>query len=233
MAKEKSNIDNSDDKIIAVDSALSRTEQFIEDNKKIISGVIGAIIVVIGGYLLYNSFYLKPKQEEAQKQMFVAEQYFEKDSFRLALNGDGNYFGFLNIIDEYGSTKSGNLAKYYAGMCYLRMKDFPKAIEYLDKFKSSDKFLAPLAIGGIGDANMELGKTKEAVEYYLKAAEKVNNDFTSPIFLMKAALAYEKLGDSEKALTIYEKIEKDFPKSQESRKAEKYIARIKYKLNKE
>jgi tetratricopeptide (TPR) repeat protein len=235
MAKDQDKIKESgvQENIEIVESALSRTEQFIEDNKKIISIVIGAIIVVVGGFLAYKRFYLKPLQEEAQSQMFVAEQYFEKDSFRLALKGDGNYLGFLSIIDEYGSTKSGNLAKYYAGICYLRTKDYQKAIEYLESFKSNDKFLGPIATGALGDANMELGKTKEAVDFYMKAAEKVINDFTTPVFLLKAGLAYEKLGDQENALKAYDKLDKEYSKTQEAKKAEKYIARIKYKTGKE
>lgn len=215
-----------------VENALSRTEQFIEDNKKLLTIIIGAIVVIVGGYLAYRSLYLKPKQEEAQTQMFVAEQYFEKDSFRLALKGDGNNLGFIDIANEYGSTKSGNLARYYAGICHLRLKEYQKAIEYLEDFKSSDKFLGPIAVGAIGDANMELGKTKEAVEYYMKAADKVINDFTTPIFLMKAAFAYETLGDLENALKIYERVDKDYSKSQEGRKAEKYVAKLKLKLGK-
>jgi tetratricopeptide (TPR) repeat protein len=231
MAKDNLK-DPIDSNVEVVGSALSKTEQFIEDNKKVISIVIGAIIVIVGGFILYKRLYLKPLQEEAQSQMFAAEQYFEKDSFRLALKGDGNYLGFQSIIDEYGSTKSGNLAKYYAGVCCLRMKDYNKAIEFLESFKSSDKFLGPIAIGAIGDANMELGKTKEALEYYIKAANKVVNEFTTPIYLMKAGFTYEKLGDNEKALGIYERVEKEYSKTQEGRKAEKYIAKLKTKLGK-
>ncbi|MBI5217705.1 MAG: tetratricopeptide repeat protein [Bacteroidia bacterium] len=231
MAKDNIK-DTGEDKIVNVESALSRTEQFIEDNKKIISIVVGAIIVVVGGFILYKRFYLKPLQEEAQSQMFVAEQYFEKDSFRLALKGDGNNLGFHDIINEYGSTKSGNLAKYYAGICYLKTKDFNKAIEYLEDFKSSDKFLAPISLGSIGDANMELGKTKEALDYYLKAADKILNDFTTPVYLMKAGMVYEKLGDTDNALKIYERVEKEYSKTQEGKKAEKYIAKLKYKSGK-
>lgn len=224
--------ESNQDNLEMVESALSRTEQFIEDNKKMLSIVIGAIVVIVGGYLAYRTLYLKPKQEEAQTQMFVAEQYFEKDSFRLALKGDGNNLGFSDIVNEYGSTKSGNLAHYYAGICYLRLKEYDRAIASLKDFKSSDKMLGPIAIGAIGDANMELGKVKEAVTFYVKAADKVVNDFTTPIYLMKAGFAYEKLGDFENALKIYERVDKEYSKSQEGRKAEKYVAKLKMKLRK-
>ena len=118
MAKKKSEqVDN----LQELESALTKTEQFIEDNQKIISYVVGALVWVVAGYLGFNKFYLQPKQEEANSQMFMAIDYFEKDSFNLAINGDGNYLGFLDIVDDYGITKAANLADYYLGISYLRL----------------------------------------------------------------------------------------------------------------
>src|ERR1035437_6190261 len=97
----KANNESAEEKLEGIESALTRTEQYIEENQKSLMIIAGAIIAVVAIYFAFNRFYLKPKEEKAQTQMFVAEQYFEKDSFRLALNGDGNYPGFLGIIDEY------------------------------------------------------------------------------------------------------------------------------------
>lgn len=116
MAKKKT---KEDDNLQELESALTRTEQFIEDNQKPIIYTVGVIVLIVVAYLGFNKFYLQPKQEEALSQMFMAENYFEKDSFNLAINGDGNYLGFLDIIDDYGITKSANLAKYYTGISYL------------------------------------------------------------------------------------------------------------------
>lgn len=213
-----------------VENALSRTERYIEENQKSIIIIVVVAILIIGGYLAFTKFYLAPKETEAKSQMYIAEQYFEKDSFNLALNGVGNYPGFLQIIEEYKLTKSANLAHYYAGVSYLQMGQFEDAIEYLTKFDSNDKMLAPISMGAIGDANMELGNTKEAIDFYMKAANFIDNNFTAPIYLMKAGLAYEETGDLNLALKAYKRIQKDYPATTEGRQVEKYIAKIENKL---
>jgi len=228
MAKKKTAA--TDQNIEVVEGALSKTEQFIEDNQKILMIIMIAILAVVGIYMGYKKFYLAPLEEEALSQMFVAEQYFEKDSLTLALNGDGMYLGFLDIADEYSATRSGDLANYYAGVCYLKLGQFEDAIDYLEDFSGDDKMVNPIATGGIGDAHRELGDHEKAISYYLEAAEKGNNDFITPLYLMKAARTYEFLNDYQKALEIFERIEKEYPKSGEGRKIEKFITRAKLKI---
>lgn len=215
-----------------VEGALTKTEQFIEDNQKSISIVLIVIAAIVAGYFAYMKFYVKPLENEAASQMFVAEQYFEKDSFNLAINGDGNYLGLIDIIDEYGVTKSANLAYYYAGVSYLHLGKYQEAIDYLKKFDSDDHIIAPIAIGDIGDAYSELGNNEEAISYYLKAADKDNNNFTAPIYLMKAAKAYEATGDYENSLDIYNNIKDNYPKTKQARFIEKYITRAKLNIEK-
>ncbi len=213
------------DSIEAVESALSRSEQFIEDNQKIVTTVVVIIIAIVGIYLGYKKFYLQPLEDEAQSQMFVAAQYFERDSFNLALNGDVNYPGFLGIIEDYSATKAANLSNYYAGISYLHLGQFENAIEYLESFSANDKMLKPISLGAIGDANMELENKEEAVSFYLKAAKASVNEFTTPIYLMKAGQAYEAIGDYKNALKTYNQIKEKHKKSAEGRVIEKYITR--------
>ncbi|MEI8201791.1 MAG: tetratricopeptide repeat protein [Bacteroidota bacterium] len=219
--------DHKEEKIFAVDEALSKSEHFIEKNQKIIMIVIGAIVVIVLGYIGYKKLYIGPKEKEAQGQMFMAQKYFEMDSLNLALNGDGNYLGFLSIIDDYGITKSGNLSHYYAGICYLKKGEFENAIEQLKKFDSDDEFLTSLSYGGIGDAYTELGDNDNALKYYLKAAQNKENDFTSAQFYLKAGFIYEDMKQFDKAIEQYEKIKKDFFRSYEARDIDKYIERAK------
>jgi len=214
-----------------VESALTSTEQFIEDNQKILTIIVAAIVIIIGGYLLLKRFYLMPLNKEAQSQMYVAQQYFESDSFRLALEGDGNYLGFIDIMDEYRLTRAGKLARYYSGISYLHLEDYESAIDHLKKFKTKDVLIAPIATGAIGDAKVELGEMEEAVEWYLKAAKNYENEFTTPIYLLKAGEIYEKLGKYEQAFELYTRIEKDFPQSTEGRNIEKYITRTRLRMN--
>lgn len=212
-----------------IESALTRTEQFIEKYQNAITIVILAIVAVVGIYLAYTNLYLKNREESARSQMYVAEQYFQQDSFRLALNGDGNYPGVLTIIDEYGLTKSANLAHYYAGISYLRLGDYNEAIAHLKDFDADDLVLSAVATGAIGDAYWEKGDPDAAAEYYMEAGKMRENEFSAPIYLLKAGMAFEEQEAYSNALDAYRIIKKQYPQSREARDIDKYIARVQEK----
>jgi len=224
MAKK---INKTEDKIVAVEEALGRTEQFIEKNQKTLTITISVIIVIVLGFFGYTKFIVQPQEKEAQSQMFMAEMYFQKDSLDKALYGDGNYLGFIDIVDGYGITKSAKLANYYAGICLLKKGEFENAIDYLKNFSSNDHIVAPMALGAIGDAYSELKDFDNAASYYMKAANDDNNEFTSPTFFFKAGLTYEILKDYKNALKVYQRIQDDYKNSSEARDIEKYITRAK------
>jgi tetratricopeptide (TPR) repeat protein len=228
MAKKKT---PQADNLQELESALTRTEQFIEDNQKRITYAIGAIILVVAGYLGFNKFYLQPKEDEARSQMFMAIDYFEKDSFNLAINGDGNYLGFLDIIDDYGVTKAANRANYYTGISYLYLGQYEDAIDYLNDFKTKDMLLAPVAEGAKGDAYLELGEQDNALKHYKKAIALSDNELTTPVYMMKAARLLESMDELEGALSMYEDIKEKYPNSTEGTNVDRYIARVKIKLS--
>ena len=211
----------------AVEQALSRTERAIEDNQKPLTIIVLLIILVIAGFLGTKKFIIGPKEKEAQAQIFMAESYFEKDSFNLALNGDGNYLGVLDIIDNYKITKTAKLARYYAGISFLHIGQYQDAIDYLQKFKSKDDMIQPIAVGAIGDAYAELDDIDKGISHYLKAANHSENEFLTPLFLQKAGELLELQDKKSEALKHYERIKTDFPDSNEGRQIEKYIARSK------
>ena len=227
MAKKKS---QQGENLKELESALTRTEQFVEDNQKIITIIVGAIVLLVAAYLGFKKLYLQPKENEARSQMFMAEDYFEKDSFNLAINGDGNYLGFLDIIDDYGITKSANLAKYYTGISYLYLGQYQDALDYLKSYKTDDLLLAPIAEGAKGDALLELGENDEALKQYKKAYSLSDNELTTPIYMMKAANLLESMDKLQDALNLYENIKEKYPDSTEGTNVDRYIARVKLKL---
>jgi tetratricopeptide (TPR) repeat protein len=204
---------------------IDRAEHYVRDNKKSLAIIGGGALLVIASYFGYNLFIVKPAEEQARKQMFAAERYFGLDSLNLALKGDGSYPGFEEIVNEYGSSPSGNLAQYYLGMTYLKKAEYQKAIEALSNYDAEDDITGALALGGIAGANVELGNMDEALKYYKKAADWDINQFTRPLFLQKTAFLLEQKKDYVGALEIYTQIKKDFPNSTEAREIEKYIGR--------
>lgn len=217
--------EESENIILDAEVAYSKAEQYLNDNKKSFSIIAVAIIVLVGGYFAYKNLYIAPMEVEAQSRMFMAEKLFEADSLDKALNGFGEYDGFLKIIDNYGGTKSANLANYYAGLCYLNMGEYEKAIDYLKSFSTSDLMIGAVALGAIGDAYMELGKTSDAISYYEKAAYYNENKFITPIYLMKAASAYEAERKYENAVALYKEIKENYEKSKEGQEVDRYLAR--------
>ena len=215
-----------DDQFAQIEETLSKTEQYIENNQENLVRIVGAIVVVIALFIGYQKLYIAPMEKEAQVDMFMAELYFQKDSFNLALNGDNStYLGFIEIADEYSGTKVGELANYYAGLSYLNTGDFENAIEYLNDFSSDDIVLSSLALGCIGDAYMELEDADNALSYYEDAASYTDNEFTTPRYMLKQAMIHESNGNYADALALYKGIEADYKSSREGNGIEKYIAR--------
>jgi tetratricopeptide (TPR) repeat protein len=227
MAKKKA---QQADNLQELESALTKTERFIEENQQPITYAVGAIILVVIAYLGFTRFYMQPREKEAQSQMFMAENYFERDSFNLAINGDGNYLGFLDIIDDYGMTKSANLAKYYTGVSFLHLGQYEDALDYLKGFKTKDLLLGPVAEGAKGDASLELGDTDAALKHYRKAFRMNDNELTTPVYMMKAAKLLESMDELEGALVLYKNIKEKYPETNEGQNVDKYIARLEMKL---
>ncbi|MFO8000461.1 MAG: tetratricopeptide repeat protein [Marinilabilia sp.] len=222
MAKKQ----QQDDSLENVESALTKTEQFIEDNQKLISMAAIALIVIVSGYWAYKKIYMEPLQKEAQESVFHAQQQFQADSFEVALNGDGMNPGFLEIMDTYGSTKTGKLAEYYAGVCYLNLEEYDNAIDLLTDFSTEEPLLNATAKGAAGDAYLEAGDAAEAIKWYEKAT-KVDNELITPLYLFKLGLLYEEDGRKEQALEAYNRIKDNYEDSFEARNIDKYITRVK------
>jgi tetratricopeptide (TPR) repeat protein len=221
-----------------LDDSASKTEEWAIKNQNYIMIVVGAIVVLVLGYLGYNKFVAEPKASEAMNEMFQAQTYFDqavtgtaKDSlYTLALNGGEGKFGMVDIASEYSGTPAGNLANYYAGMAYLNLKDYKNAVKYLGDFSSDDLMLGPIAKGGIGDAFMQLNQPKEALDYYSQAASMNTNEFTTPMYLFKAANVAMKLGQTQKALDNYKKIKEEYSTSSEASNIDAFIGRAEASL---
>jgi len=229
MSKKK-NVKQTDKSLEGIESALTRSEQFIEDNQKFLTYILGGILVLLLVIVGGNRYYLKPLNEEAAADMSYAERFFEIDSFNLALHGYGTYPGFLNVIDDYGITKSAKISRYYAGVCYHQLGDHETAIEFLNKFKTDDLLVGAAKYSTLGDAYVEQGELEKAISSYRSGIDKYENNFSSPILLKKMGIVYEEMGNLEEALEAYKVIETQYPETPEGREIKKYIGRVESKL---
>ena len=209
-----------------VEETLTRTEKFLEENYKSLLIALGVLIALVGLFYL-GRIYLGKRNSEAQSQMYQAERWLEIDSLKLALNGDGNYLGFIDIANNYKMTRAGNLARYSAGICYLHLEQYQDAIDYLSKYSRKDKVIGSMATGATGDAYVELGDLDKGIGKYIEAADLAKNSFNTPVFLMKAGQIYELQQKYAEALKLYERIKSEYPESTEGSSVDKYIARAK------
>ncbi|MDH8702392.1 tetratricopeptide (TPR) repeat protein [Dysgonomonadaceae bacterium PH5-43] len=216
-----------------VGEILSKTDQFVDKYwKQMIIGVVAIILIVVGAIVFHNA-YLVPREQKAQVALFPCERYFADQEWETALNGnDTDCIGFNEVMSEYSGTASANLAKAYAGICLYNTGDYEAALKMLKKYSGKDKLFAAQVQAMIGDCEVSLGNTKKGVDYFKKAAKKANSSTLSPIYLNKAAKAYESLEDYKSALDLFTTIKTKYPQSKEANVVDKYITRNKALLNK-
>ena len=210
----------------ALGSAMSKTERFFEENSKMVMYVLAALLVVAAVALCWRSLVSAPRAQKAAEMMAEAQFRFEgaAPDYELALYGDENGAGFADVVDNYGSTPAGNLAKHYAGICFLRLGELDKAEEYLSKY-SAVRGLPGAVInaqnyGLRGDIAVDKGEYAKAVKLYDKAVAAADNNFTAPLYLRKAALALIASGDNARAKACLERIVNEYPASSDAREAE-------------
>ncbi len=217
-----------------LDANASKTEEFVANNQNTILGLIGAITVVVLGYLAYDAYVLTPKNETAVSELNQAQYYFnlavnEEESAALyerAINGGDGKYGFLDIIENYSGTPAAGLAQYSTGMAYLNTKQYEKAISYLEDFSSDDVLLSALANGALGDAHAQLGDNQKALKYYKAAVNASDNGFTTPKYLFKAGLVGATLNQTSEALDFFKRIQEEFSSSPEAAQIEIQIGRL-------
>lgn len=212
--------------LVDIVQVKEQAEDFFERNQFMVLGIVGVLVLIVGGWFVYQNLYQKPRNERAMAQMFQAQFQFERDSFALALeNPGGGYDGFLDIIDSYSGTKAANLSSYYAGVSYLHLGRYEAAIDYLKDYKPSGDVLPIMKQGALGDAYSELQDWDSAESHYRKAVDVGNNDYLTPYYLKKLGLLYERQGKKDQAVAAYERIQSEYPNTTASQDVEKYLAR--------
>lgn len=213
---------------LAADPALASVQSFWNNNRKWLLTVVGLVVVIGGGWFAYQQFYKLPNEQKAQDALFKAEEYYRQDSIQKALNGDGQYAGFLKVIANYSGTESANLASFYAGSCYLKLDNYEKAVQYLGDFSTNEKLTQARAYKLLGDAYADWGKADQALDAYTKAGRHFKEDeANSPEYLYLAAyLADRVMKNSAAAIERYQEIKDKYPRSQQAYDADNNLAQL-------
>lgn len=211
---------------IAFDEQLSKSEAFIEKNLKVIIIALVAVIVVVSGVFIYNN-HMADVEQQAQKAIAKSQTAFAQSQYDQALNGDGaSSKGFLKIINDYSGTKTANLAKLYAALCYANTEKYAEAIKMFEDFdRKDDQMISPASLGALGNCYIKNGQNEKGAEMLVKAAKSADNNALSPLFLLQAGEVYESLNNNEKAVELYKEIKSKYFRSPVSLNIDKYIER--------
>lgn len=201
---------------------ITKTEAFFEKNKKALMGCVVAVIVIIAGIILCNTYYLKPRAEKASTELAKSQELFEQQQYEKALPG------FQKVADEYGSTDAGNLAQLYIGICQANLGKWQEAVNALESFSGKDdQMVSPAAEGALGNAYANLNQLDKAVEHLKKAAKMADNNTLSPIYLIQAGEILESQGKKAEALELYQQVKEKYVNSMQYQSIDKYIERAK------
>ena len=216
----------------SLDDGSSKTQVWVEKNQNKILTLIGMVVIIIASYYAYTNFIVEPNEINAANEIYFSQQKFEEalptenDSiFDIALSGNDDNIGFIELADQFSGTKAGNLANYYIGMIYLKRNDYQNAIKYLSKFESNDIMLSSISLGSIGDSFSELNQYEEAYEFYTKAYSVSNNNYTTPIYLFKSGITALELGKFSSAFDNFTKIKYEYSDSPQAKNIDVYISK--------
>ena len=216
------------EQVLNVEEAVSRSEAFINKNKKMITAAVVAVVVLVAAGMAVSTWVIKPREQKAAEALFAGERYFQNGVYETALNGDQyEYAGFESVADDFGSTKAGKLAKAYAGLSLAKLGRYEEAIPYLKGFKGNDAMVAPSVLAALGNCYAHVGDEAQAAATLVKAARLADNSLLSPAYLIQAGQIYEKLGNKADALKAYQEVKDSYYGSTQSMDIDRYIERVK------
>lgn len=199
-----------------------------------ILGILGGVVVLAVAGILYFNWRGRANNEQAATELGRVRSYYEQADFIKAIDGDPAKLiggkpvrGLAAIVNDYGSTKAGRAAALDLGDAYMatdRYADAAKA--YKVAADASDNMVKAAGLAGLASVAEAEGKPAEAASHYEDAAAIYTSDIIAPLYLLGAALNYEKAGQNEKAVEHYREIVTRYSDSDQINQARLALARL-------
>jgi tetratricopeptide (TPR) repeat protein len=117
---------------------------------------------------------------------------------------------FTQVANQYGFTKSGKLAEYFAGLTYMDEGDNGPAEEAFKRTASSwDSGLAALGKSSLAELYQQTNRDAQAIELYNQLGKGTSATVPAALAQLELAELYQSEGKTEQARQIYAKIKDD------------------------
>jgi tetratricopeptide (TPR) repeat protein len=225
MLKPKKKITKKEIKEDRLVTSYFEASTWYQNNKKIVNGVLTGIVVLAIVIVAYTNN-VSSNNLKATTELGKILSYYDQGKYDIAIAGNlqENVRGLQTIVDDYGSTKAGELARFYLANCYFAQGNYDKALEQFVDVDVKDDLIAASALSGAGACYEAKGQYDKAASTFEKAAFKSAKDVNVPENMFHAAQNYLLAGNKEKAAELFKKVKKDHPTSAVAREIDRWIA---------
>ncbi len=181
--------------------------------------IVGLMLAIVIAASVFSRMQTK-NEKVAVVELTKAQSRYNNHDFEEAVEI------LKKLVDDYGSTKSGKIAKFYLANAYYNLKDYNEAEKYFKEYGDGDDNLGASAISGLAACWEEQGKFKEAAEMYKKAAEKFSDGFMAPENLYHSARCYAIAGNIAEARKILNDLIEKYADSPVKNDAELFLGEL-------
>lgn len=197
-----------------------KSTEYYENNKNRVYTIALSVAVIIALVFFYFNYKTR-NNETAGVELTKVRIVYASGSFQQAINGDslGMSKGLLYIVNNYGSSENGNIAKVMLANCYYYLRDFNNAEKYYNEYSGNNDIYKAASFAGLASVYEARNDYSNAAKYYMKASSTSKNVTNNDEYLFYAIKNFSLANDNETLKKTVKELKKDYPKS-------KYIGQI-------
>ncbi|MCO6472169.1 MAG: tetratricopeptide repeat protein [Melioribacteraceae bacterium] len=201
--------------------------EFFDDFKQQISIAAIAIAVIVVAIIVYNNK-VESDNLAATTELSRVMPFYERGNYRQAIDGQPgtNNIGLFKIVDEYGSSEQGEVAKIYLANSYYYLGKIDSALTFYSDFGGSNKMFKATALAGEAACYHNMGEFEKAASKFESAAGIDKFNALNADYLLNAGLSYVEAGQKEDAKTVFEKLGEEYPNSAPGRDIGRYLVMV-------